>query len=237
MKILAIDTSNQTMAVAVTDDNRLLGQLQTTVNKNHSKTLMPAIETLMKELELTPQELDRIVVAQGPGSYTGLRIGVTTAKTLANTLKTELVGISSLKTIASNCYGRKEWIVPLFDARRQNVYAGAYQWQNGQLVNVLADQHIALATLLAQLEGQEVYFVGEDVQKFQEIITEKLPNAICNSIISWNYPSGVTLSELGKQAPTVASHPFLPNYLKRVEAEEKWLETHEIGEESYVEKI
>lgn len=107
MKILAIDTSNQTMAVAVTDDNRLLGQLQTTVNKNHSKTLMPAIETLMKELELTPQELDRIVVAQGPGSYTGLRIGVTTAKTLANTLKTELVGISSLKTIAGNCYGQK----------------------------------------------------------------------------------------------------------------------------------
>ncbi|HPJ00144.1 MAG TPA: tRNA (adenosine(37)-N6)-threonylcarbamoyltransferase complex dimerization subunit type 1 TsaB, partial [Enterococcus sp.] len=210
MKILAIDTSNQTMAVAVTDDNRLLGQLQTTVNKNHSKTLMPAIETLMKELELTPQELDRIVVAQGPGSYTGLRIGVTTAKTLANTLKTELVGISSLKTIAGNCYGRKEWIVPLFDARRQNVYAGVYQWQNGQLVNVLADRHIALTTLLAQLEGHEVYFVGEDVQKFQEIIIETLPNAICNSIISWNYPSGVILSELGRQAPAVASHPFLP---------------------------
>ncbi|EOT28514.1 tRNA (adenosine(37)-N6)-threonylcarbamoyltransferase complex dimerization subunit type 1 TsaB [Enterococcus saccharolyticus] len=237
MKILAIDTSNQTMAVAVTEDQRLLGQLQTTVNKNHSKTLMPAIETLMRELDLTPQALDRIVVAQGPGSYTGLRIGVTTAKTLADTLNIELVGVSSLATVAGNCVGRNEWIVPLFDARRQNVYAGAYQWQQGQLVNVLPEQHIALDALLTKLQGQEVYFVGEDVQKFQEIIAEKIPTAICNTVLAWNYPSGVVLAELGKQAPVVDAHPFLPNYLKRVEAEEKWLESHEIGEESYVEKI
>lgn len=238
MNVLAIDTSNQTMSVAVINQQQILGQIQTTVNKNHSQTLMPAIETLMTSIHMKPAELDRIVVAQGPGSYTGLRIGVTTAKTLADTLKIELVGISSLKTIAANCIGRTEWIVPLFDARRKNVYAGVYQWKNGELVNILPDQHIALEELLTQLKGQPVYFVGEDIQKFQESIEQIFPEAICNTVLSWNYPNGVILAELGLIEPAISSvHPFLPLYLKRVEAEEKWLETHEVKEESYVEKI
>ena len=238
MKILAMDTSNQTMAVAVVADQQLLGQMQTTVNKNHSKSLMPAIESLMNEVALTPKELTRIVVAQGPGSYTGLRIGVTTAKTLADTLKIDLVGVSSLKVLAANCIGRTEWIVPLFDARRKNVYAGAYQWRAGELVNVLPDQHIALTDLLQLLKGQSVYFVGEDLQKFQLEIAEALPEAVCNAVLTWNYPNGAVLAELGAQAATVSAiHPFLPQYLKRVEAEEKWLATHTDEEASYVEKI
>lgn len=238
MNVLAIDTSNQTMAVAVIDQQKVLGQIQTTVNKNHSQTLMPAIETLMASIGITPKELERIVVAQGPGSYTGLRIGVTTAKTLADTLNIELVGVSSLKTVAANCTGRKEWIVPLFDARRQNVYAGTYEWQSQELVNVIPDQHISLNDLLEQLKERDVYFVGEDVHKFQEEIQQALPTAICNTELSWDYPNGVILAELGsKEKNGVSIHPFLPRYLKRVEAEEKWLETHDLKEESYVEKI
>ena len=97
-----------------------------------------------------PQQLERIAVAQGPGSYTGLRIGVTTAKTLADTLHIPLVGVSSLKNIAANCVGVLKVIVPLFDARRNNVYAGGYRWQEG-LQSVIPDQHVALPTLLHAL--------------------------------------------------------------------------------------
>ena len=238
MNVLAIDTSNQAMTVAVINEQKLLGQLQTTVNKNHSQTLMPAIQTLMSDLVMQPKELERIVVAQGPGSYTGLRIGVTTAKTLADTLNIELVGISSLKVLAANCINQTGWIVPLFDARRKNVYAGAYEWQAGKLVNVLEDQHIALADLLAKLAGQSVYFVGEDVHKFTEDIHAVLPDAQCNRVLTWDYPNGATLATLGLEAEPVAVHTFLPDYLKRVEAEEKWLATQgEVKEESYVEKI
>ena len=239
MNVLAIDTSNQAMTVAVINEQKLLGQLQTTVNKNHSQTLMPAIQTLMSDLVMQPKALNRIVVAQGPGSYTGLRIGVTTAKTLADTLNIELVGVSSLKVLAANCVNQAGWIVPIFDARRKNVYAGAYEWQAGQLVNVLSDQHIALPDLLKKLQGKPVYFVGEDVHKFVADIHEVLPEAQINPVLNWDYPNGATLAVLGLAETPVDIHGFLPEYLKRVEAEEKWLETqgHVVKEESYVEKI
>lgn len=239
MKILAIDTSNQTLAVALCEDQKLLGQIQTTINKNHSTTLMPAIEFLMQQLKIAPSELKRIVVAKGPGSYTGLRIGVTTAKTLAYTLDCELVGISSLKTLAANCVDRKELIIPLFDARRNNVYAAVYQWQNGVLQTVMADCHIAFDQLMNQFKDQEVFFVGEDVQKFKEQIINSMPNATINTWEAWQYPQASQLAQLGsllEQSEEI--HSFLPSYLKRVEAEEKWLLTHkDEAETNYVEKI
>jgi tRNA threonylcarbamoyladenosine biosynthesis protein TsaB len=95
MKVLAIDTSNLIMGIAVLDNGKVLGEYITNLKKNHSIRVMPAIEELMKETGVKPAELDRIVVAKGPGSYTGVRIGVTIAKTLAWTLKKELVGVSS----------------------------------------------------------------------------------------------------------------------------------------------
>ena len=238
MKILAFDTSNQTLTLGLLDDGQLVGELTTTNNKNHSTTLMPAISQLMEAVKWTPQDLDRIVVAQGPGSYTGLRIGVTTAKTLAATLQIDLVGISSLKTLAANAVGVSGVIVPLFDARRQNVYAAGYAWSNEELTTVLPDQHISLVELLDKLQGQEVLFLGADVAKFKETILEKLPQARFAPVPNWDVPNGITLATLGEVAtPAGEIDSFVPQYLKRVEAEEKWLQTHTPGNEEYVEKI
>ncbi|EOL43335.1 tRNA (adenosine(37)-N6)-threonylcarbamoyltransferase complex dimerization subunit type 1 TsaB [Enterococcus caccae] len=239
MRILAIDTSNQTLAVAVCEENKIIGQYTITVKRNHSLTLMPTITRLMKDVGLSPTDIDRIVVAQGPGSYTGLRIGVTTAKTLAYTLKKELVGISSLKTLAANCIKSKGMIIPIFDARRNNVYTGAYKYVDGVLTTIIADQHIGMDTWLEQLkEFDHVYFVGEDVEKFRVQIESTIPKAeICN-IPQWQIPNASILAELGRLAePELDIHHFLPNYLKRVEAEENWLKEHTPEVEHYVEKI
>ena len=136
MKILAFDTSNRALSLAVLEDKDLLGQVTLNIKKNHSITLMPAIDFLMNSLDLKPTDLDRIAVAQGPGSYTGLRIAVATAKTLAHTLKIELVGVSSLLALVP---GQVEGLViPIMDARRNNVYAGFYQ--SGQAV--LPEAHL-----------------------------------------------------------------------------------------------
>ncbi|MDH6364969.1 tRNA threonylcarbamoyladenosine biosynthesis protein TsaB [Enterococcus sp. PF1-24] len=239
MITLGIDTSNQALAVGVVEDKQVLGQIQLNVKQNHSIALMPAIDTLVKSLGLTPKAIQRIVVAEGPGSYTGLRIGVTVAKTLVYTLNQELVGVSSLQALAANCVSREGWIIPLFDARRENVYAGIYQWQAGELVNQLADQHIALTDLLTKIpEGQKVYFVGSDVAKFQEKIKAGLPHAEINQEPHWDLPSGAVVALLGENAQPVADvHSFLPKYLKRVEAEEKWLATNQEEDQNYVEKI
>lgn len=238
MRILAIDTSNQTLSIAVCEDNKIIGQHTTTVKRNHSLTLMPAVTQLIKEVGLTPKEIDRFVVAEGPGSYTGLRIGVTTAKTLAYTLKKELVGVSSLKTLAANCVMINNPIIPIFDARRNNVYTGAYQFIDGKLATIIKDRHTAMETWLIQLKKLEtVYFVGEDVEKFRSQIEEILPNAQINKIPQWQIPNGSVLAELGRLSEPVAdAHQFLPNYLKRVEAEENWLKEH-TEVENYVEKI
>ena len=81
MKLLAFDTSSKALSVAILEDEALLAETTLTIKKNHSITLMPVIDFLMQQIDLTPKDLDRIVVAEGPGSYTGLRIAVATAKT------------------------------------------------------------------------------------------------------------------------------------------------------------
>jgi tRNA threonylcarbamoyl adenosine modification protein YeaZ len=214
------------------------------VKKNHSLTLMPMVDQVTRAVGVLPNEIDRIVVAQGPGSYTGLRIGVTTAKTLAYTLNKELVGISSLATLAGNAYESEQVIVPLFDARRQNVYAGAYRYQKGKLVLLKADTHIAISDLLNEMKQYEnVLFLG-DAKKFEEEILAEMPQAVVNQNPNWDIPHGGVLAMIGSVAePTDNIHGFLPHYLKRVEAEERWLEKigHPEGlaneDQNYVEKI
>lgn len=235
MKLLAMDTSNQTLAVAVLEDEKVLAHFQLNRKMNHSLTLMPAIETVMEASGLTPTDLDRIVVAKGPGSYTGIRIAVTTAKTLAETLAIELTTVSSLAVIAGNNPTDK-WVVSLMDARRNNVYAGVYRWEKGQLISVIADQHIALSDLLDTIK-EPALFVGE-TSKFSEQIEAALPHAELADSDAENLPSGIVLGRLGFRATPISDiHGLVPEYLKRVEAEEKWLETHHPEDENYVEKI
>ena len=207
VRILAIDTSNQTLSIAVCENQKILGSYTATVKRNHSLTLMPAIDYLMSQLNLAPTAIDRFVVAEGPGSYTGLRLGVTTAKTLAYTVKKELVGI--------------------------------YRFVDGVWQNELPDQHISLRELLEQLKNEpNLFFVGEDVEKFTEEIAQIIPHGEICDVPQWQIPNAAVLAALGSVAEPVENvHGFLPAYLKKVEAEENWLKTHTPNGESYVEKL
>ncbi|MCH3490142.1 tRNA (adenosine(37)-N6)-threonylcarbamoyltransferase complex dimerization subunit type 1 TsaB, partial [Enterococcus faecium] len=113
----------------------------------------------------------------------------------AYTLDKELVGVSSLKTIAANCIGVDNIIVPMFDARRKNVYAGAYRWKENRLETVLEDVHISASDLFTQLQklNEAIYFVGSDCHKFFSEIKEILPSAMINTVPAWDIPSGVTV--------------------------------------------
>jgi tRNA threonylcarbamoyl adenosine modification protein YeaZ len=230
--------------VAITKDAQVLAESTLTIKKNHSLTLMPMIDELTKSVGVAPNDFDRFVVAQGPGSYTGLRIGVTTAKTLAYTLHKELVGVSSLKAIAANAYDHKGLIVPIMDARRKNVYAGLYQTVDGKLTELKPDKHIAFAELLHELsEEANILFLG-DTKNFAKDIAAANIDATVNPYPNLDIPNATRLAVLGENdIPVQDIHGFLPHYLKRVEAEEKWLEKigHPEGlakeDENYVEKI
>ena len=228
MKLLAFDTSNQALSLAILEDEHLLAQTTLNIKKNHSITLMPAIDFLMNSLDMKPKDLDRIVVAQGPGSYTGLRIAVATAKTLAHTLKIELVGVSSLLALVPEQV--EGLVIPVMDARRNNVYAGFYQ--SGQAVR--SEAHLPLAEVLeiAGAANQSVTFVGETTA-FVEQIKDALPQAAIQSTL----PDASTIGRIGLDLPAQSIHDFVPNYLKRVEAEENWLKTHQESSDSYIQRL
>ena len=228
MKLLAFDTSNQALSLAILEDEHLLAQTTLNIKKNHSITLMPAIDFLMNSLDMKPKDLDRIVVAQGPGSYTGLRIAVATAKTLAHTLKIELVGVSSLLALVPEQV--EGLVIPIMDARRNNVYAGFYQ--SGQAVR--PEAHLPLAEVLEMVgtADQPVTFVGETAT-FAEQIKDALPQAAIQSTL----PDAATIGRLGLDLPAQSIHDFVPNYLKRVEAEDNWLKTHQESSDSYIQRL
>ncbi|WP_026314300.1 tRNA (adenosine(37)-N6)-threonylcarbamoyltransferase complex dimerization subunit type 1 TsaB [Allofustis seminis] len=234
MKILAFDTSNTAMSVAVVDGQQLLAEKTVNVRKNHSIQLMPTIDLLLQDAKWTPQMLERIVVAEGPGSYTGLRIAATTAKTLAWTLGIDLVGVSSLQVLAQNAAMLEgQWICPLFDARRGNFYTGLYRINmDGQAVVIEPDTHIALVEWLDYLAHQDktIYFVGEDAWKIKDTIKKHLADRAYFSKAILQTPDAWQLSQLGACKEVTDIHTFVPQYLKLAEAEANWLARHTLQE-------
>ena len=227
MKVLAFDTSSKALSLAILEDKQVLAETMINIKKNHSITLMPAIDFLMASLDWTPKDLDRIVVAEGPGSYTGLRIAVATAKTLAHTLNIELVGMSSLLALVP--YQQEGLFVPLMDARRNNVYAGFYE----NAKPVMPEAHLSFAEVLEKVtDAEQVTFVGE-VGPFVEQIQEQLPQASYQETL----PNAANLALWAWDKKADSLHDFVPNYLKRVEAEENWLKNHTESGESYIKRL
>ena len=172
MKLLAMDTSTWVLAVGVMEDGQLLGELNTNIKKNHSLRLMPAVERLLDELELAPRDLDGMAVAHGPGSYTGVRIGLTTAKTMAWGLKIPIVGISSLQVIAQNRAGFEGQIVPLLDARRKQVYTGRYTYDE--------DRHMVVPAVKDRIQP---------LDEWLDALKRSL-NLCCLSVRVWMFING-----------------------------------------------
>lgn len=227
MKILALDTSNHPMSIALVEDDQLKATTTLNTVRNHSIYVLPTIDELMHRVNWKPEDLDRVVVAKGPGSYTGIRIAVTTAKTLAMTLGIDLVGISSLETVAAGIPSVTDaLLVPFFDARRGNVFAGEYRYQDHLLINVLPDGHLTFEDLVDQLPSNEpVYLLGELTKKLQAAV----PNLPANVqvIQSAAMVSTFALAKLGAKAQPVSDiNHFIPTYLRITEAEANWQKTH-----------
>ncbi len=226
MFVLGIDTSNTTLSVALMNDGVVLGEITESTKNDHSKRLMPAIEKLFIDCGKLASDLDLVAVAQGPGSYTGVRIGVTVAKMMAWTLNKPLVGVSSLEVHARNiCVDG--CIVPIFDARRETVFAGAYDGTSYDVI--VEDGHYELRQLLAKLNesNQTMYFLGNDAKRYEEVIVETLGDkAKFMEEETLNIPHASKLIEIGlTRTPVENVHHFVPSYLRIPEAEMNWLES------------
>lgn len=225
MKVLAIDTSNLVMGIALTNENTVLGEMITNLKKNHSVRVMPAIESLLADCDVKPKELEKIVVAHGPGSYTGVRIGVTIAKTLAWSLNIPLVGISSLEALACNGRHFNGLISPLFDARRGQIYTGLYAYENQKLTSLEKDQIILAENWIEVIKKYErnVLFLGNDLSIHQGVLESGLNEAAIFAPGVIHNPRPSELAFLGLEKEPVDIHQFVPNYIRLAEAEAIWL--------------
>lgn len=226
MKVLAIDTSNDVLGVALADETKVIGEYVTNLKKNHSIRVMPAIEKIMADCDMKPADLDKIVVAKGPGSYTGVRIGVTIAKTMAWSLGIPLSGVSSLAVLAAVGRHFSGYVSPFFDARRGLVYTGLYQCRGQAVADVMPDVNIpaeAWARQLAELD-QPILFTGNAMELHREIFESVLGEKAHFAQVNEVNPRPGTLALMGMDAGEEDIHAFTPNYIRLVEAEAKWLE-------------
>lgn len=223
---LGIETANAPLSIAIVKDGKILAEVVQNIKVTHSVGAMSAIEELFNKTDIAPTDIDAIAVSEGPGSYTGVRIGVTLAKTLAWTLKKPLVGVSSLQVLAGNVRHYDGYVCPVIDARRRNVYSAVYKAPN--LDVVIPDAHAEIANLLEQLDALQapVLFVGTDVDVFWEAIQERLGERAIRVAYPLDLPRASQLIDLaqGQELPDLsATHHFVPQYCRIAEAEANWL--------------
>ena len=153
MKILALETSAKAVSAAVSEDGKILASGYQDTGLTHSRTLMPIVEHILKNTGLSLSDMDAIAVAAGPGSFTGIRIGVAAAKGLAFAAEKPAVGVSTLAAMARNVAFCDGLVVCAMDARRQQVYNALFEAKDGRLTRLTPDRAISLEALAEELAG------------------------------------------------------------------------------------
>lgn len=197
MKILFIDTSSFNVTISYIEDNVIKFIFNDEIRDDMSSKIMPIIRDGSIESSIELSDLDRIIVCNGPGSFTGIRIGVTIAKTIAWALKKDIITISTLELYASTSFDTK-YIIPMINARRGYVYAGVY---DNNLNNVVSDKYI-------YMEDLNEYFAESTLVSYDDIENTIKPNIDLVKLINKHIND-----------EPISCHAVNPNYLKLTEAE------------------
>ncbi|HIU33293.1 MAG TPA: tRNA (adenosine(37)-N6)-threonylcarbamoyltransferase complex dimerization subunit type 1 TsaB [Candidatus Pullichristensenella excrementigallinarum] len=163
MNILALDTSGPVAGVAILREGSVVHLTAMKYGHTHSQTVLPAVDRALEECGLTCREIDVFAAVAGPGSFTGVRIGVCMAKGLAHAAGKPCCAVNALETLSMNCLGFDGWVCPILDARRDQVYAAAFDTRDFVPRRVLADQAVKIEDFLAQLPDGRLAFVGDGV--------------------------------------------------------------------------
>lgn len=220
MLVLAIDTATKIASVALYDDKiGVVGEINLYVKLNHSNVIMTAIDNLFKMTNLKIQDVDKVAVTLGPGSFTGIRIGVAIAKGLVFGTDKKIVGINELDVIAYNAEGREEIVVPLIDARKERVYASSYIFEKEKLKRLTDYVNSDLEDILKELEGKKAIFIGDGAIAYKNIIEEKLKeNAFVFSKTS-SIPRAVVAAKLACEKEGDNLYTLEPYYVNKSQAE------------------
>lgn len=227
MLVLSVDSSSSTATCALVKDDEILGEINLNNKKQHSVILMNLIDTLLKEYDIEINSLDGFVISRGPGSFTGLRIGMATLKGLAFGSNKPLTSVSTLDALAYNVVSFNGIICPIMDALRENVYTCFYKAENNSLVPLIEENCLSINELVDILKEKNlpIIFVGDGVSKHKEYLKESLPNCFFAANHS-NFPKASSVGELGikKIIDGVVEdlNSINPIYLRKSQAEREY---------------
>ena len=229
MLILAFETSAKAASVALHDGAKLLGESYQNTGLTHSQTLMVMAEDLLKQCGHTPQDVTHVAVAAGPGSFTGVRIGVAAAKGFAWGAQLPLYGVSTLESMATNHGVYNGIVCPAMDARRSQVYNALFRAENGILVRLTEDRAISLEELGRQLQelAQPVYLVGDGAALTHRTLAGQIPELILPpEHLQHQRAAGVAIVAARQiaEGALADAEALQPNYLRLSQAEREKME-------------
>ncbi|HEY8364844.1 MAG TPA: tRNA (adenosine(37)-N6)-threonylcarbamoyltransferase complex dimerization subunit type 1 TsaB [Haloplasmataceae bacterium] len=216
MKRLLIDTSTQALILILANDQDVIDYLFENIERDHSTRLMPCIESIFVKNNVSVKDINEILVSYGPGSYTGIRIGVVVAKALCYALNIPLKYISTLRLMSASLKNKAKYIVPMIDARRGNVFASLYRVENNELINIISDDLYPYEKLLSDIkkytQNDDIYFVSN---KFPDYVIKD--EKLHYELLIDHFDPQLLIQEKFINVDNL--HFFVPNYKRLTEAE------------------
>lgn len=229
MLILAFETSAKAGSVALMDEHKLLGESYQNTGLTHSQTLLTMAQDLLKSCGYTPKDVTAVAVAAGPGSFTGVRIGVAATKGFSWGAEIPCYGVSTLEAMAKQMGIWQGYICPVMDARRSQVYNALFHVERGNCRRIYEDRAIALSDLTQELKNLEepIFLVGDGSVLCYHTLLESVPDMVCPPEHRMHQrAAGVALAarEMIARGETGDAAALTPNYLRLSQAERERLE-------------
>lgn len=233
MLILAIDTSSSTATTALIENGSLLVEYTQNSGRTHSQRLMPMIDEMFKSCGKKPEDVDLYACAAGPGSFTGLRIGATAVKAMAQVFDKPIAAVPTLDALAYNLYNYDGLLCPMLDAQRGAVYSALYKWENNNLIKIEDYRVIDAKELVDKLAtfNQKIVILGDGVEIAAKHIATNNSNINLAPVGNLN-PRASSCAVIAKQMQTQgnleSSYSFMPVYIRKPQAEVEYEKKHEL---------
>jgi len=224
LKILGIETATEVLGVALTEDNELIAEIRSNIKRAHAEKIILTIDKVLNEIKIEPKDLDLIAVSIGPGSFTGLRIGLAAVKGLAFAANLSVVSVPTLDALALQAQLCPSQICPLIKAQANEVYTALYSFKNGNLKRKSDYQLINLESL-SELIKEKTLIINSGIKNFNDFITEELKEIIEIAPHEMSLASGFSVAQIGFEKflkNDVENIDWLtPYYLKDFKAKKK----------------
>ena len=224
MIILAIETSTMTGGIAILEDEGLIAESRLNIKVTHSERIFKEIDALLKKSSLKIDDIDVFGISIGPGSFTGLRVGLSTVKGLVYATGKKVVAVSTLEAMALNIPFAQFHVCPMLDARRKEVYTALFKWEDKRLVKIINEQAIKIEDLLSSIDKTTI-FLGEGALVYKENIIKSIGSLAIFAHPQYMvpFPSNIAYLAMQKAKKDIFDDPIklTPLYLRKSEAELK----------------